>query len=597
MNRYRLPIAGLLLLGLVILAIVHAVRRFQSITETTIDRSLADIRGQVARHAVRLEDDLALGKRHTRYLASHATIRELLEQPSAETFARACRDAAAVLYHFPSFGGIVVLDGDGTERLRIERMGGGVAIIPESLLRTRSDPERARAASTQSTGVVTISPLEFDSNRVDVSEENRVVLRYSAAIISKKPGALILSVYAAPLYATLRDLNPLPGAHLLLIDSEGFYLIGPELQPDASTSVLASRMPSETDTWSFAIDSPRAYEAIVKQKQADVYADGDYYVASESGPRPDGHSASWWLIAHVPTSTLLRDVSSFQSEAIGVGLVLIATLAAIAIVGFGLVRLDAERKRLAAERDSERKLLETERLAAIGRLTAGVAHEINNPLSGIRNYLALLDRENTDAERRREYISLIQHGLERIGAIVRDLLSFANPPKPTRASVDLAGVLERVVRIARHDVGFREINWTFAIDNHCPAVWADSFALEQVFLNFALNARDALARQSKDHTRRIHVAAKCDAKNQSLVEITFEDTGPGIAPDVLPHIFEPFFTTRSTGNGLGLSVSASIIRAHGGEIRASNQPGGGARFTILLPSASNTTLPTEPVRV
>ncbi|HKE02283.1 MAG TPA: ATP-binding protein, partial [Planctomycetota bacterium] len=229
----------------------------------------------------------------------------------------------------------------------------------------------------------------------------------------------------------------------------------------------------------------------------------------------------------------------------------------------------------------ERRLAEAERLAAVGRLTAGVAHEINNPLAGIGNYLALLERQGGDPERRREYLDLVRHGFERIRAIVRDLLNVASPPAPRREPVELPAVLEKVERVTRHDRGFRDIAWSHRYAPGLPAVSADPFALEQVFLNLALNARDAMPNGGA-----IAVDARPDPSDPRRVSIVFEDTGPGFPPDVLPRIFEPFFTTRAAGTGLGLSVTASIVRAHGGTIRAENREAGGARFLLALASCT-----------
>ncbi|HKD99505.1 MAG TPA: hypothetical protein VKE69_00730, partial [Planctomycetota bacterium] len=211
MNRLLAIVVAALLASLLILQIAHAARRIRAISDRTAEDALSDLRGEVARQAARMEDDLALGKAHARYVASLQSVRALLDGGPADVAARAGQDVASILRHFPSFGGVVVLDAEGDERLRVERMGGGVAIVPDGLLREHSDEARAKAALRLAPDEVSLSPLEFDSSRVDVAEEDRLVLRYVARVDSRSPGAVVLSLYAAPLFEATRQMEPIPG--------------------------------------------------------------------------------------------------------------------------------------------------------------------------------------------------------------------------------------------------------------------------------------------------------------------------------------------------------------------------------------------------
>lgn len=580
MNRLaRNALIVTLLAGLLGLEVAHAVRRFRALAARSAEEALANLRGTVSRQAARLEDDLALGKAHARYLASLDSVRSLLDGGSAGAFDEAARDAAAFLFHFPSFGGLFVLDASGNERLRVERMGGGVAVVPAGLLRLADDRARLDDALRLLPGEVSVSPLEFDATRIDVSERDRQVLRYAAPVrvASSSPGVLVLSLYAAPLFDGVRRNEPAPGVREFLIDASGEYLAHPERSREFGRL--------RGTGLSFRADFPAAFGAIVDRGEPSAGEGRDRFVAAPTGPRIAGDRPAWYLVLHAPPEALERAAVPFRAEAVAILLLLLATGAAVGAVGFVLLRLSSAQTRLERDREIERRLAEAERLAAIGRLTAGVAHEINNPLEGIGNYLALLDREGDRPEKRREHAEMLRHGFERIRTIVRDFLSVAHPPAPRREPVDLGRVLDRVERVARHDRAFRDIAWERRFAPDLPAVAGDPFALEQVFLNLALNARDAMGGRG-----RIAVEARSVPGNPASVEVHFEDSGPGIGPEVLPRIFEPFFSTRG-GTGLGLSVSESIVRAHGGSLRAENRAEGGARFILMIPAATEAAPP------
>jgi PAS domain S-box-containing protein len=237
---------------------------------------------------------------------------------------------------------------------------------------------------------------------------------------------------------------------------------------------------------------------------------------------------------------------------------------------------------LTRQKEMERQLRISERLGSLGLLTAGVAHEINNPLEGIENYLALLDREGTDASRRSRYLEMIRYGFRRIRDIVRDLSSFARP-EVKGSTADLREVVERALGMVRYDRAFRTIEVDRKGFDSPLVVLGDAGRLEQVFINLLLNA----ARAMKSAGRIAITARAADAgaeAHEPWVEVIVEDTGPGIPEDVIGRIFDPFFSTGD-GAGLGLSISYGILRALGGDIRAENRAEGGARFVLRLPAA------------
>jgi len=230
---------------------------------------------------------------------------------------------------------------------------------------------------------------------------------------------------------------------------------------------------------------------------------------------------------------------------------------------------------LSEQKAIERQLQTSERLSSLGLLTAGVAHEINNPLEGIGNYVALLGADDLPAERRHEYLAAVQHGFERIRDIVRDLLQFSRG-EAQRGRIDLADVLRRALSMAAYSKPFKRARVEcHGTERACP-VLGDAGRLEQVLLNLLLNA----ARASGD--KRVIVTVRESVDGAGNVELEVADEGPGIPAEHLDHIFDPFFTTEG-GTGLGLSVSYGIIKAHGGSLVAANRPAGGAVFRVSLP--------------
>ncbi len=234
------------------------------------------------------------------------------------------------------------------------------------------------------------------------------------------------------------------------------------------------------------------------------------------------------------------------------------------------------------QRAVERQLHTAERLSSLGLLTAGVAHEINNPLEGIGNYLSLVARDDLPPPDRARYLEEVRHGFGRIQGIVQDLLTFARPPLETGAAV-LNRVVESALGIARFAPVFKGARVELALGDDDLVVAGDLRRLEQVVLNLLLNAARAI---DGDGTLRLAAQRHVDDEGTTWVDLVVEDDGPGIPPEELDHLFDPFFSAHG-GTGLGLSVSFGIVEAHGGMLRAGNRAGGGAAFTLSLPATSD----------
>jgi PAS domain S-box-containing protein len=238
------------------------------------------------------------------------------------------------------------------------------------------------------------------------------------------------------------------------------------------------------------------------------------------------------------------------------------------------------------EKKLEQQIIQSERLAAMGQMIGGFAHELNNPLTSILGMAELLQEGDT-SEAARKQIAVLHQQARRAAEIVQNLQYFARPPAPGKSQVNLNEVVQRTVQMQAYPLRKSNITVDFLPEPAIPAVVADPNQLMQVFLNLLLNAEQAIRESREKGTIRVRIG-----RNPDSVWIVFQDDGPGIAPENLTHIFDPFFTTKrpGRGTGLGLSICKTVLREHGGNIEAASAPGGGAAFTITLPVGA----PAEP---
>ncbi len=234
--------------------------------------------------------------------------------------------------------------------------------------------------------------------------------------------------------------------------------------------------------------------------------------------------------------------------------------------------------RTAQLRAMQGHLIQTEKLAAIGKLAAGVAHEINNPLTGILTNSSLMLQDLPPEDMRREDLQIIVDETLRCRKIVKGLLDFARQTKPQKQLVDLKGVLEDVFNLVKNQASFHDIEIELDQDRRLPAVMADKDQMRQVVLNIVLNAAEAMPNGGK-----IRASTRFDPET-NIVQIDIQDNGPGIPDEVKSKIFEPFFTTKKTGTGLGLAIAYGIMERHKGMILIDSAPGRGTTISLRIPA-------------
>lgn len=227
----------------------------------------------------------------------------------------------------------------------------------------------------------------------------------------------------------------------------------------------------------------------------------------------------------------------------------------------------------------EREILRAEQLAAVGQLAAGVGHEIRNPLTSIKLLVQSAIEDPQRAALNETDLRMIEQEILRIEQSLQTYLDFARPPKGERSPIDLVEVLHGVMGLVRGRADKQRVAITYDGPPDPLLISADRGQVRQVFVNLTLNALDAM-NAGGSLTFRLR-------RQRSQVEVEVADTGPGIAPAILPRLFTPFVSGKDTGLGLGLVISRRMVEDHGGTIRAGNRAGGGASFVVQLPAGKN----------
>jgi two-component system sensor histidine kinase HydH len=318
-------------------------------------------------------------------------------------------------------------------------------------------------------------------------------------------------------------------------------------------------------------------------------------VVTSSSPPSGRGSARWWgltlglLTGAVDTATMValgvrftmngQDVSWLVFGFFGSSFALLGWL-----LGWLLESRRRERRAAALIREqieaiaaARARLVQSEKLAALGQLAASVAHEVRNPLAVIRSAAQGIGETAVDDEARRA-CGFITAEIDRLNSVVTSLLALARPPRLAPGRVAVRDLLDRSLALARDELAAKDIHVRRTEPDDLPPIRADGDLLCQVLLGVLANAADAVPAGGE-------VTLDAAARN-GTVELVVADSGPGVPAELRERIFEPFFTTRREGVGLGLAVARQIVALHGGRIEVGERPGGGARFLVTLPAAA-----------
>ncbi len=384
----------------------------------------------------------------------------------------------------------------------------------------------------------------------------------------------------AVLQQTLREINGLLGAEdasVLLLTSGGTELIFAAVAGATSAPMLLHyRIPAHEGIAGWAVQHAQSVLVANTQEDPRFYKDVD-------------------TISGITTRSLLATPLITPNGVIGVIEIINKTRGAFTTHDQELLEALSSSAAIAIEnarlyqnvqnqyetlRQTQVQLIQSEKMSALGRLVASIAHEINNPLQSIQGCLTLAEEELADRRRQdklENYLHVAEGEIDRIAAIVRRVREFYRPANQDWHITDLHTALESVLALTNKQLQHSDIVVVKQWDPALPRIEANADYLKQVFLNLILNAIDAMP---DGGTLTVSTSVAAD-----MVRITFRDTGVGMSPDTLERLFEPFFTTKPHGSGLGLSISYGIIQSHKGHIAIDSQEGVGTTITILLPLA------------
>ena len=328
-------------------------------------------------------------------------------------------------------------------------------------------------------------------------------------------------------------------------------------------------------------------DGFAKHLLSRVDADGNPVIMAATGP---GEEEAQSLLSSLKLGTaILIPISRSNMRAIlfaarnvgvtpfrGVDLELFHILANQALVALENARLYADlRAYVRKVEESQQALLRSEKMAAAGRLTASIAHEVNNPLQSVQNCLHLAGREDVSPEKRKEYFDLARTEMDRLMKTMQRMLDYYRPGSTKMEKVDVLELLNHVISLTTQQLGQREIEIETDFPETLEAIYAVNSQIQQIFFNLILNAFDVMPGGGVLSIR---------AKNvDGGIEIQFEDSGEGIPEEQRNNIFEPFYSTKDGGTGLGLTVSYNIVTAHGGTLDLVQGKGTGACFRLFLP--------------
>ena len=251
-------------------------------------------------------------------------------------------------------------------------------------------------------------------------------------------------------------------------------------------------------------------------------------------------------------------------------------------IGFLIQHFEMLRQRLSQSREqlinAQKQIYHAEKLASIGRLASGVAHEINNPLNGIKNCVYAIQRDPDDKKQFHDYMELINEGLQHIETVVQKLLGFARKQSKSIESVDMNEAVHRVLQLMEYRIDQKHITVDLKLMKNLPSIKADYHLMQEVLMNLLLNSYDAVKEGGR-------IEVRTEQADPGHIRVTIRDNGAGIPAEELPRIFDPFYTTKEPGEGtgLGLSVALGIVESHGGKIEVNSTPGKETVFRVILP--------------
>lgn len=528
-----------------------------------------------------------------RFLHEQNEMREFLRGDVPAARERLAAEYLTFVSQKPRYEQVAVIGTDGWEVVRIDGNAGLAALANAPALESRGDCAHFQETMRLGRGEVHLSPLDLSLRDGAVQMPLSPVLRASVPLFGpdgERRGVLTLSYHGWHLVTRLRAYAQGGPSQLWLLNEQGYWLAGPEpalewgfVFPERSDLTLAAREPEAWERIRAEVaGTVDTADGLLTFRR--VYPLAGDLSASDLPAMASPHRYSWTLATLLPHRALSERMAGLAGT-----LVSIYTVTAPLIFGGtlwlmyrsarGRIQLrEAERR----ERERMLELAHVNRLASVGELATQMAHQVNQPLTAIVTYCAAAQRSLQsgagDPSRLREWVDAIGEEAQRVSAIVRGLREFVRWGKMAPVPLDIGEVVAGVVGVLCPDADRRRVKLNVETHPDLPEVLADRVLIAQVLLNLVRNAIEAVSAEPPDRRRVVVSLAPAGQR----VTVSVADAGPGVDPEVAGRLFDSFVTTKSDGLGIGLSITRSIVEAHGGQLRYELAPSGGAVFSFSL---------------
>lgn len=566
-----LAIAGLV-------GIHYSIQALRDETLSHLDQEVASRAETVSRFMEQLASEVL-------YLSASTALDALVETPTEQARMQLESNFAVFATAYPYIYQLRYLNTAGREVVRVDRREDGLVLVPPSALQDKGDRYYFREAMTLAPGQIYVSPLDLNIEHGQVETPERPVVRVATPVADAQGrirGLLIINLHAELFLRQVQQLAQAHGGTAYLFDRAGYYLAHPGDTPTPSTFAMQA-------VGDLGEGFPQAALTRLLGGEGGVTVDDEQVVAYAPVEMrtPSGHQGTppraWALALAYPQQRFFAAVFNLY---LLYGVLIIA-LAATALAGW-LVSRRLLQRLVDERREQDRQLFQREKMNTLGELAMGLAHEIGNPLAGMKAVVQVLRQDEQDSPVMGKYLPRLENEIDRLSGFLRTFHGFSAPQDCHPVPCRLEDVLDDVLLWTRKEAKEKGI----AIQHRqcgrdIPPLLADPNQLKQLLLNLVINAIHAIDGPG------VITLSMCNAPQGAAppgdgrrrVHFCVEDDGPGIATDVQHRMFEPFFTTRPDGTGLGLAVVKNIAEQHGATIHVHPSPPHGTRFEFEWPAA------------
>jgi signal transduction histidine kinase len=566
-----------------LIGIHFSIQALREETLAHLDQEVASRAETVARFMEQLASEVL-------FLSASTALDDLVEAGTESARQRLEQDFSVFATAYPYIYQVRYLDHRGQEQVRVDRRGDRLMVVPLSSLQDKSDRYYFREAMVLVPGQIYVSPLDLNIEHGQVETPERPVVRVATPVADHAgtlKGLLIINLHAELFLRQVQQMAEVHGGTAYLFDQAGFFLV--QAGTGAGTSVPAGFKMHDVATLGKAFPQATLPDILAGQRGVRV-SDGQVVAFAPVGVRPmAGHQAtpprSWAIALAYPQSRFLQPVTNLYL----LYAVLVVALAATTIAGW-LVSRHLLRRLVDERREQDRQLFQREKMTTLGELAMGLAHEIGNPLAGMKAVVQVLQQDDNPTSAMTKYLPRLESEIDRLSGFLRTFHGFAAPQDHHPVPCRLEDVLDDVLLWTRKEAREKGINVRHRqCSRDIPPLLADPNQLKQLLLNLVINAIHATEGPGEITLSMCNTPQGAAAAQNGRRQVHFcvEDTGSGIAADILPRLFEPFFTTRPDGTGLGLAVVKKIAEQHGAKIQVHARSPHGTRFEFTWPAVGN----------